>query len=127
MGITLFASLETRAADWKLLANQSNDDYFFDADSVKALDNKNIRVWGKETLSEEKRSRIKKNLGNDLKNFHSAWVFFEINCGEKLIRPLAVEYYSHDGFILSTDSYDGKWEIIIPETTQDVLRERVCK
>jgi hypothetical protein len=127
MGIFLFVSQEVWAADWKLLVNQSNDSYFFDADSIKNLDNKNIRVWGKEILSEERKSRIKKNLGDDLKNLHSASIFFEINCREKMIRPLMIEYYSHDGFIISTDSYDGEWEIVIPGQTQDVLRENVCK
>ena len=127
VGIFLFAAPATWGANWKVLANHANDAYYFDADSIKTLDNKNIRVWGREILSEESKFKSIKNLGDDLKNLHSANVFFEINCNEKMIKPLMVEYYSHDGFIISSDSYDGEWEIIIPETTQDVLRKNVCK
>jgi len=127
VGIFLFASPETWGADWKLLANQSTDAYYFDADSIRTLDNKNIRVWGREILSEESKSKTTKNLGDAFTHLHSASVFFEINCREKMIKALMVEFYSNDGFIISSDSFDGEWEIIIPGTTQDALRKNVCK
>jgi hypothetical protein len=127
MIIFLLASLEAWGADWKPLIIQSKNAYYFDADSVQTLENKNIRVWGKEVLAEESRTQNIKNLGDNFKTLHSASVLFEINCREKMIKALMVEYYSYDGFILSSDSYDGEWEIVIPDTTQDALRNKVCK
>ena len=127
MGIFLMASPETWGADWRLLSNQSNAAYYFDTDSIRTLDNKNMRVWGKEVLTEKGKSTTIKNLGDAFTHLHSASVFFEINCREKMIKALMVEFYSNDGFIISSDSFDGEWEIIIPDTTQDTLRKNVCK
>jgi hypothetical protein len=127
VGIFLFASAETWGADWKLLTTKASGVYYFDADSIQALDNKNIRVWGKEILAEKGKSQILKNLGEAFMSLYSASVLFEINCREKMIRALMVEYYSQDGFILSADSYEGEWEIVIPDTTQDLLRKKVCQ
>ena len=126
VGILLFASAETWGADWRLLTTKANGVYYFDADSIQALDNKNIRVWGREILAEKGKSQILKNLGEAFKSLHSASVLFELNCPEKMIRALLVEYYSQDGFMLFADSCDGEWEIIIPDTTQDSLRKKVC-
>jgi hypothetical protein len=126
-GLLLLSSPEIWGTDWRLLSNQSSNAYYVDADSVRTLDNKNIQVWGKEILSEEKKSKIIKNLGDAFTHLHSASVLFEINCQGKMIKALMVEFYSHDGFIISSDSFDGAWEIIIPDTTQDALRKNTCK
>jgi len=127
ISIFLLASTEAGGADWRLLTHKAKDAYYFDADSIRTLDNQNIRVWGREILSEESKSGIIKNLGNAFTSLYSAGVFFEINCREKMIKAIMVEYYSNDGFMISAESYDGEWEIILPDTTQDALRKKICK
>ena len=123
----LLASTEVWGADWRLLITQAKDAYYFDADSVQTLENRNIRVWGREVLSEDSKSKVLKNFGKAFQSLHSASVLFEINCREKMVRALGVEYYAADGFMIPSDSYEGGWEIILPGTPEDALRNKVCK
>ena len=115
---------------WKVFQMDNNDNVFsYNTVSIKRQTKNVVQVWEKIVYSEKGREKHNQEItkkGYD-KLSHSLDLV-EIDCKKEMSRFLSITDYDKDGLVLNSLSFDKpEWDHIIPDTTMDTLRKKVCE
>jgi hypothetical protein len=96
-----------------------------------------VQVWGKEVYSEMGREKYLQNIKkkgwstegwNKILNLSYINDLVTIDCKKYKSLISSIVWYDKDGNVLYSGSVDEpKWEDIIPDSTTDSLRKKICK
>lgn len=115
---------------WKVIQMDNNDNVFsYNTVSIRHQTKNVVQVWEKKVYSQkgrEKRIQDVTKKGYD-KLSHSLHLV-EVDCKKGMSRFLSITDYDKNGLTLNSESFDKpEWDNIIPDTTMDILREKVCE
>ncbi len=128
LALALLGSTEVWGADWKAYGGNNDGLFYYDSDSITHPSKNIIRFWHKAIFSEAGIREAVNTFGKDYENLDYSISLREINCSEKMIRLLAVTYYSNTGAILdSAVNYGAGWQFMDSAAVIESLYQRLCK
>jgi hypothetical protein len=121
-------------ADWVPYASDSTDnEYFYDKSSIRAVSKEVIKVWSKRVYSNNGRTKFIQNyidLGlptNEYKFLQETKNLFYFNCNESKYKLTAAIHNSIDGNVLDSLQNDSQpWREVAPESITESLLKAVC-
>lgn len=113
------------SADWVYYTTSSSGAHYFDSKSVTFTSKNQVKVWARRVWSQRDAKEAKLLTGYTVKE---SKVLYAIDCRNNQRKMLKLIVYGQDGTPVSDSTYqNAQWELIIPDSTEDVLRQRVCK
>jgi hypothetical protein len=128
VALALLGSTEAWGTDWKAYGGTDDGVFYYDTEHINHPSKNIIRFWHKVIFSEKGIREAVNTFGKDYENLGYSISLREINCSEKMIRSLAVTYYSNAGAVLdSAMVYEGEWRNIDSAAIIESLYQRLCK
>jgi len=113
--------------NWKFYASNEFGYYQYDAEDVRRLASGLVRVRQKLVLSYRGATHLIQKLGKEYENTKEIITLREIDCAGQKSRIRELMYHSGNGVVIKRESYDpGEWDVIIPDSVDDVLYQNVC-
>jgi hypothetical protein len=133
----IFLVSQAQGAEWVLfIKNSSNDEYFYDRETLSKLPKGIIKVWVKQIHSVEGRKiyiqqRADKGLSTkSYETLNHILDLWEINCLKRESRLMATSDRSTDGTILDSANFQRQptegWSPISPDSLGEILYKTVC-
>lgn len=108
--------------------------YSYNKGNIKHRTKNIVQVWIKEVFSDEGREKIIQPMRKgglpteEWEKLSHTLVLDEIDCKKRRYQILSVTHYDTDGKGFSIHLYDKpKWDYIVPRSTMNTLRKKVCK
>jgi Surface-adhesin protein E len=128
VALVLLGSTGAWGADWKAYGGTNDGLFYYDTENITHPSKNIIRFWHKTIFSEAGIREAVNTFGKDYENLDHAISLREINCPEKMIRSLAVTYYSNTGAILdSAMNYEAEWQFMDSAAIIESLYQRLCE
>lgn len=128
VALALLGSTEAWGTDWKAYGGTNDGVFYYDIENITHPSKNIIRFWHKAIFSEAGIREAVNTFGKDYENLDHSISLREINCSEKMIRSLAVTYYSNDGAVLdSAMDYEAEWHLIDSTAIIESLYQRLCE
>jgi hypothetical protein len=115
---------------------EEGTEYFYDKDSIERR-SEIVKVWTKSIFNkkdkrwsgfvEDCKKVVEPNSNNDCNRLSNKKDLYEINCKEDTCRFLSSVMYDEDGKVLYSMSSPSKCDYIVPDSTTEQLKNRVCK
>jgi len=114
--------------NWKYYTSNEFGYYQYDAENVRRFSNSILRVRQKLVLSDNGTIHLVRELGKNYDDAKEIITLREIDCAGKKSRIVEVTYHSADGLVIKSESYDPvEWDVIMPDSVDDVLYHCVCE
>jgi len=128
VALALLGSTEVWGEDWKAYGGTNDGVFYYDTENMTHPSKNIIRFWHKTIFSEAGIREAVKTFGKDYENLDHSTSLREIDCPKKMIRSLAVTYYSNIGAILDTAmNAEAEWQFMDSEAIIESLYQRLCK
>jgi hypothetical protein len=127
IGLTIFGTIGAWGADWKLFDWSVSGSWYYDAESLSRSSPDIVRVWTIRKFTDKGVREMVKNFGKQYENIDHSKGFEEINCSKKRLRILSYTHYSKKGEVIHSQTSEGLWNDILPDSQWDKLYQLVCK
>jgi len=108
--------------------------YSYNKVNIKHRTKNIVQVWIREVFSDEGREKIIQPMRKgglpteEWEKLSHTLVLDEIDCKKRRHQILSITHYDTDGKVFFIHSYDKpKWDYIVPRSTMNTLRKKVCK
>jgi hypothetical protein len=128
VALVLLGSTEVWGEDWKAYGGTNGGVFYYDTENITHPSKNIIRFWHKTIFSEAGIREAVKTFGKDYENLDESISLREIDCPQKMIRSLAVTYYSNTGAVLdSAMNPEADWQFIGSAAIIESLYQRLCE
>jgi len=128
VGLALLGSAEVWGEDWKAYGGTNDGVFYYDTENMTHPSKNIIRFWHKTIFSEAGIREAVKTFGKDYENLDHSISLREIDCSERMIRSLAVTYYSNNGAILdSAVNPEAEWQFMDSAAIIETLYQKFCE
>ncbi len=127
--VVFFLYLEGWGADWKLFLATTDEQFYYDTESIAHPSEGVVRVWCKQVYTEQGEIDMAGALEERFKTL-SYWMdSLEFHCTDKKVRRLfTVAYFTDEEILHSFDYQEPEWHFISPgSVVADILYSIVCK
>ena len=127
-GLLCSAFAEVSATDWKLYTKSEFGLYQYDAEDINFFSKCLVRISQRIVLTDRSRTDLVRELGKEYGDVREIITLREIDCAVKKSRILGLIYCSEKGMVIKRESYEPiEWDVIIPDSVDDVLYGVVCE
>ena len=128
VALVLLGSAEVWGEDWKAYGGTNDGVFYYDTENITHPSKNIIRFWHKTIFSETGIAEAVKTFGKDYENLDHSISLREIDCPQKMIRSLAVTYYSNTGAALDyAMNPEAEWQLIDSAAIIETLYQRLCE
>lgn len=108
-------------------ASDNGSVYFIDYKSITPVTETIIRVIAKIDINKNDKDFLKmREALREKGSLENAMDYVEINCVESKIRFLSTAWYGKEGMLHQNDYDDPTWEIILPDSIREHLKNAMC-
>jgi hypothetical protein len=127
-GLLCAAFAEVSETDWKLYTQSEFGLYQYDAEGINYFSKCLVRISQRIVLTDRSRTDLVRELGKEYGDVREIITLREIDCAVKKSRILGLIYCSEKGMVIKRESYEPiEWDVIIPDSVDDVLYHEVCE
>jgi hypothetical protein len=127
IGLIIFGYSEVWGADWRFYGGCENILGYFDAQNITHPSKNVVEVRVKWEFTKDGVLFMVREFSKKYWNLSYSINLVEINCAKKKTHFLSYTTFNNMGLMIESSSSSSEWRLIISESMNEALFEKVCK